>query len=63
MTAASRLNLWYRDQPNDFGSYQECLAMVDSREYRWGDESCMNRNSYICQYSKLSDKTLFYYQC
>ena len=52
MAAASELYLWYRDQPNDFNRYQECLAMVPSNEYKWGDEKCLNQNSYICQYSK-----------
>ena len=52
MAAASGLYLWYRDQPNDFNRYQECLAMVPSNEYKWGDEKCLNQNNYICQYSK-----------
>ena len=52
MAAASRLYLWYRDEPNDFSRYQECLAMDNNNEYKWGDKKCANPNNYICQYSE-----------
>ena len=51
LISANDYNLWYRDQPNNFQPYQECLALLGSNSYKWGDEACNKEENYICQYS------------
>ena len=40
---------WAKNQPNNFGGYQECAALSVFKGEKYIDERCAERYPYICQ--------------